>query len=399
MSVVSVLDAERVKLATTRSPLWSALGVAVLGLGVAALQGWSAQHYTALPPGKAALGVAVFGVPVLMVLSSMTVTGEYRTGLIRTTFLATPHRTLVLIAKAVVCAAFSSVCAVVMVLVSVVVARLVAAPTVGEQLSLGNPAVWQVAGGFALYAALAAVLGVAVGALVRFAAGAVAVLLLWPLVAEPLLGNLPGKGAAIGPWLPFANMFRFLDVEWLFAPYAMHWGEVGSLVYFVVMVAVVFVAAVVVLNNRDAGMSLEENFDWVEKNKGRFCHWFTVADLNHLKRGGRVSAAAAFLGTMLSIKPVLHVDDEGRLIPMEKAKGRAKSIRALLEHMKATAIEPEKQVIFISHGDAPEEAEGLAQMVRDTFGCKEVRVGNIGPVIGAHSGPGTIALFFVGSPR
>lgn len=84
---------------------------------------------------------------------------------------------------------------------------------------------------------------------------------------------------------------------------------------------------------------------------------------------------------------------------MEKAKGRAKSIRALLEHMKATAIEPEKQVIFISHGDAPEEAEGLAQMVRDTFGCKEVRVGNIGPVIGAHSGPGTIALFFVGSPR
>ena len=154
-----------------------------------------------------------------------------------------------------------------------------------------------------------------------------------------------------------------------------------------------------VLNNRDAGMSLEENFDWVEKNKGRFCHWFTVADLNHLKRGGRVSAAAAFLGTMLSIKPVLHVDDEGRLIPMEKAKGRAKSIRALLEHMKATAIEPEKQVIFISHGDAPEEAEGLAQMVRNTFGCKEVRVGNIGPVIGAHSGPGTIALFFVGSPR
>lgn len=154
-----------------------------------------------------------------------------------------------------------------------------------------------------------------------------------------------------------------------------------------------------VLNNRDAGMSLKENFDWVEKNKGRFCHWFTVADLNHLKRGGRVSAAAAFLGTMLSIKPVLHVDEEGRLIPMEKAKGRAKSIRALLEHMKATAIEPEKQVIFISHGDAPEEAEGLAQMVRDTFGCKEVRVGNIGPVIGAHSGPGTIALFFVGSPR
>ena len=148
-----------------------------------------------------------------------------------------------------------------------------------------------------------------------------------------------------------------------------------------------------------AGTDIDSLYKWLGENVLKLCHWFTVDDLNHLKRGGRVSAAAAFLGTMLSIKPVLHVDDEGRLIPMEKAKGRAKSIRALLEHMKATAIEPEKQVIFISHGDAPEEAEGLAQMVRDTFGCKEVRVGNIGPVIGAHSGPGTVALFFVGSPR
>jgi hypothetical protein len=99
---------------------------------------------------------------------------------------------------------------------------------------------------------LAAVLGVAVGALVRFAAGAVAVLLLWPLVAEPLLGNLPGNGARIGPWLPFANMFRFLEVEWLFPTYDIPWGELGSLFYFLVWVAVALVAAAVVLNRRDA---------------------------------------------------------------------------------------------------------------------------------------------------
>jgi ABC-2 type transport system permease protein len=252
VSALAVLDAERIKLSTTRSPLWSVLGVAALSLGVAALQGWTAYDLTALPPDKAALGVAVFGVPVLMILASMTVTGEYRTGLIRTTFLATPNRIRVLIAKAIVAAAFSSICAVVMVLASVLVARLFAEPVAGAQLSLANSATWSVAGRFALYAALAAVLGVAVGALVRFAAGAVAVLLMWPLVAEPLLGNLPASGAQIGPWLPFANMFRFLDVQWLFPTYAMPWGETGSLVYFVAVVAIVFIAAAVVLNRRDA---------------------------------------------------------------------------------------------------------------------------------------------------
>jgi ABC-2 type transport system permease protein len=252
VSALAVLDAERIKLSTTRSPVWSVLGVAALSLGVAALQGWTAYDLSPLPPDKAALGVAVFGVPVLMILASMTVTGEYRTGLIRTTLLATPNRTWVLIAKAIVAAAFSSICAVVMVLAAVLVARLFAEPVAGAQLSLANSATWSVAGGFALYAALAAVLGVAVGALVRFAAGAVAVLLMWPLVAEPLLGNLPGSGAQIGPWLPFANMFRFLEVEWLFPTYDIPWGATGSLLYFVVLIVVVFVAAVVVLNRRDA---------------------------------------------------------------------------------------------------------------------------------------------------
>jgi hypothetical protein len=252
VSALAALDAERIKLSTTRSPLWSVVGAAVLSFAVAALQGWSAYGYSPLPPGKAALGVAVFGVPVLMVLASMTMTGEYRTGLIRTTFLATPNRTAVLTAKAVVCAAFSSVATIVMVVGAVLVARLFAEPLIGVDLSATNAVTWQVAGSFALYAALAAVLGVAVGALVRFSAGAVAVLLLWPLVAEPLLGNMPGNGAQIGPWLPFANMYRFLDVEWLFPTYHFSWGEMGSLIYFVVLVVVVFVAAVVVLNRRDA---------------------------------------------------------------------------------------------------------------------------------------------------
>lgn len=252
MSTLAVFDAERIKLSTTRSALWSVVGVAVLSLGLAALQGWSAYASSALPPQKAALGVAVFGVPVLMILASMTVTGEYRSGLIRTTFLATPNRTAVLVAKAVVAAAFSSLCAAVMVIAAVIVARLVAEPMAGAQLSLGNPAVWGVAGGIALYAALAAVLGVAVGALLRFAAGSVAVLLLWPLVAEPLLGNMPNSGPQIGPWLPFANMYRYLGVEWLFPAYTMPWGGMGSLLYFVVVVAVLFVAAAVVLNRRDA---------------------------------------------------------------------------------------------------------------------------------------------------
>lgn len=252
MSAVAAFDAERIKLATTRAPLWCVLAVAVASLGVAALQAWSAGYYAALPPGKAAQGVAVFGVPVLMVLASLTVTGEYRTGLIRTTLLATPTRTTMLVAKAVVSAAFSSLCAAVMVIVSVVVARLVAGPVVGSQLSLANPEVWWVAGGFALYGALAAVLGVAVGALIRFSAGAVAVLLLWPMVAEPLLGNMPSFGPQVGPWLPFVNVFRFLDVEWLFPTYVMVWGEAGSFVYFALIVAVVFAAAAVVLNRRDA---------------------------------------------------------------------------------------------------------------------------------------------------
>jgi ABC-2 type transport system permease protein len=252
VSALAVLDAERIKLSTTRSPLWSAVGVAVLSLGLAALQGATAYDFATLPPQKAAMGVAIFGVPVLMILSSMAVTCEYRSGTIRTTFMSIPNLALVLVAKAIVAAVFSGVYGAVMVIGSIFVARAVAKPFVGSQLSLSEPASWRTVGAIALYAALAAVLGVGVGALLRAAAGAVAVLLLWPLVAEPILGNLPSVSSEVGPYLPFGNILLFIDVQWLYPAYAMPWGTLGSLAYFTVVVAVVFGAAVVVLNRRDA---------------------------------------------------------------------------------------------------------------------------------------------------
>ena len=150
---------------------------------------------------------------------------------------------------------------------------------------------------------------------------------------------------------------------------------------------------------KQAGKSLEELRDYAENTKGRICHWFTVDDLNHLKRGGRVSAATALFGTMLSIKPVLHVDDQGRLIPVSKARGRRASLLALVDRMEETAVEPGKQTIFISHGDCLEDAEFVAGEIRRRFGTEDIRINYVGPVIGNHSGPGTMALFFVGTER
>ena len=148
-----------------------------------------------------------------------------------------------------------------------------------------------------------------------------------------------------------------------------------------------------------AGHSIEETRDYAERTRFNLCHWFTVDDLFHLKRGGRISGATALLGTMLNIRPVLHVDDEGHLINMEKAKGRKNSMRALLEHMKNSAIMPEDQTVFICQGDCIDDAEELAGWVKETFGIKRVEIGYTGRVIGSHSGPGTLALFFLGSQR
>ena len=148
-----------------------------------------------------------------------------------------------------------------------------------------------------------------------------------------------------------------------------------------------------------AGKTIEEVRDFVEANKLHLCHWFTVDDLNHLKRGGRVSAATALVGTMLSIKPVLHVDDEGHLISMSKARGRQASLKALVDKMEETAIDPANQTVFISHGDCLRDAEAVAAMVKERLGVKDVIISYVGPVIGSHSGPGTMALFFLGTHR
>lgn len=145
------------------------------------------------------------------------------------------------------------------------------------------------------------------------------------------------------------------------------------------------------------GMGIEELAKWVEDTKLNVCHWFTVDDLNHLKRGGRVSSATAVVGTLLGIKPVMHVDNEGRLIAVEKVRGRKASLDALTKHLFDTVNEKIKTV-FISHGDCLEDAKYLAEKIREKI-KSEITIGFIGPVIGAHSGPGTIALFFVGSHR
>ncbi len=246
----AALNAERIKLTTLRSPLWAAVAAAVLALALAALQASVSSGYAPMPVQRAAMGVAVFGVPVLMVVAAMTVTGEYRSGLIATTFLATPRRTRVVCAKAVAAAVFSVVVSVVMVFGAVLVARLVAAPRAAAGLTV--PAAAGFAVSIAIYAALTAVLGVGVAVLVRHTAGAVTALLLWPLLLEPLLGNLPGRSWDIGPYLPFANMFRFLDVQWLFPDYPMRWGVTGSLGYFAAVIGAVFVVALLTVNRRDA---------------------------------------------------------------------------------------------------------------------------------------------------
>ena len=149
-----------------------------------------------------------------------------------------------------------------------------------------------------------------------------------------------------------------------------------------------------------AGASIGEVRDWVEENKLHLAHWFTVDDLMFLFRGGRVSKTAAWAGTMLNIKPVMHVDDEGHLIPLEKVRGRKKSLNALVDHMEKSAVQPiDQQMVFITHGDCLEEAEYVADQVKERFGVKEVVINYVDPVIGAHSGPGTMALFFLADKR
>ncbi len=249
--LMNAIAAERIKLTSTRSPLWLALTVVVLSLGLAAIQAVAALPYSTVGPDRAGLGVAMFGVPVLMILSALTVTGEYRTSMIRTTFMATPRRSRVLIAKAVVgdvalrrssrrrcrwvrwcwCGRCST-----------------SARVRSWRWTRVRP--WRTVAAITLYAVLAALLAVGLGALVRHSAAVIAVLLLMPFVVEPLLGATPGVGSRIGPLFPFANANAFTEIPWL-QSFSMWWGPVGSAVYFAAVAATVFAAAVAVTARRD----------------------------------------------------------------------------------------------------------------------------------------------------
>ncbi len=150
---------------------------------------------------------------------------------------------------------------------------------------------------------------------------------------------------------------------------------------------------------RDAGMSLEALYDWCEEKKQNLCHWFTVDNLMYLKRGGRISAATAVVGTMLQIKPVLHADDEGKLINKAKARGRKASIEALANKMGELGLPGENETVFICHGDCLDDAKYLETLVKERYGVRNVFIYYVGAVIGSHSGPGTLALFFMGEHR
>ena len=155
------------------------------------------------------------------------------------------------------------------------------------------------------------------------------------------------------------------------------------------------------LENQKKGMSLEENAKWLEENKLHLVHNFTVDDLFHLHRGGRVSKTAAVIGTMINLKPVLHVDNEGHLIPVSKVRGRKKSLIALVDAMEKQmgSYRDQNDIVFISHGDCEEEARFVADLVRQRFGIEKFLINHVGPTIGAHSGPGTMALFYLGEYR
>lgn len=150
---------------------------------------------------------------------------------------------------------------------------------------------------------------------------------------------------------------------------------------------------------KEAGATIEEVRDFVENEKLHMCHWFTVDDLNYLKRGGRISAATAAVGTMLSIKPVMHMDNEGHLVAVGKARGRKAALCQLLDTMGELGEGLEGQTTFICHSDCMDDAQYVASQMKERFGVAQVNINWIGPVIGAHTGPGTIGIFFWGSER
>ena len=153
------------------------------------------------------------------------------------------------------------------------------------------------------------------------------------------------------------------------------------------------------VQKRDAGATVTEVADYIKDIRLHLCHWFTVDDLVYLKRGGRVSSTAAFVGGMLGIKPVMHVDNEGKLIPIAKVRGRKVSLNAIVEKYGETATDPAAGPVFICHGDCMDDVSYLSEQLKAKYGVAVDHITYTGPVIGAHSGPGTLALFYLGKER
>lgn len=153
------------------------------------------------------------------------------------------------------------------------------------------------------------------------------------------------------------------------------------------------------LKHKEEGMSVEELADWVEQNKLHVCHNVTVDDLHHLQRGGRVSKTAAVLGTMVQIKPIIYVDDEGKLQVIGKERGRKRSVQKIVDMSVERSKGWDNEIIMITHGDCPEDAEYLAKVVREKMGVENILINNIGTVIGSHTGPGVLAVFHMGGKR
>lgn len=149
----------------------------------------------------------------------------------------------------------------------------------------------------------------------------------------------------------------------------------------------------------ESGCSLQETYDWVEQNRLHLCHEFTVDDLFHLHRGGRVSKTAAIIGTLINVKPMLHVDDNGALIPLKNVHGRKKALLALVDEMEAHTKDIKNDIVFISHSDCEEDAKFVADTIRKRFGISSSLIHFICPTIGSHTGPGTVALFYLGNSR
>ena len=150
---------------------------------------------------------------------------------------------------------------------------------------------------------------------------------------------------------------------------------------------------------QQAGKSIEEVRDYLEDIKLHLCHWFTVDDLMYLKRGGRISATTAVLGTVMQIKPVMHMDNDGHLANVTKARGRKGSLIALAEKALTTSTDLPSQTMFICHGDCYDDAKFVADYIRERSKVQDIIINYVGPVIGSHTGPGVVSVFFLGTER